>query len=64
MARTPSVQTVAGAIVLEEAWKSSGPTFLDLFSDLPFNRKANDIIADFVRKKIGQVVDDPKRPRG
>jgi cation diffusion facilitator CzcD-associated flavoprotein CzcO len=55
--------------LMEQAWQESGIVFLGLFSDLLFNQKANDVVADFVRRKIGQTVKDPKTaqaltPRG
>jgi cation diffusion facilitator CzcD-associated flavoprotein CzcO len=42
---------------------------LGLFSDVLYNQKANDVVADFVRRKIRETVDDPRTaesltPRG
>ena len=46
--------------ICEEAWRRGGIWFLDgTFSDTVTSLEANAIIADFVRSKIGQVVDDP-----
>ena len=45
--------------LMEEAWQHSGIAFLGLFSDLLFDQEANDVVADFVRRKIRQAVDDP-----
>lgn len=55
--------------VMEHAWQDGGHTFLACFSDLLSNQEANDQVADFVRDKIGQIVEDPKaaealKPRG
>tara|TARA_R110002126_G_scaffold2848_8_gene15761 strand:+ start:2863 stop:4497 length:1635 start_codon:yes stop_codon:yes gene_type:complete len=55
--------------VMEHAWQDGGHTFLAAFSDLLSNQEANDQVADFVREKIGEIVDDPKaaealKPRG
>ena len=44
---------------MEEAWAHSGIRFLGLFSDLLVNREANEVVAEFVRRKIAEVVDDP-----
>jgi cation diffusion facilitator CzcD-associated flavoprotein CzcO len=55
--------------LMEQAWQESGIVFLGLFSDLLFNQKANDVVADFVRRKIREIVNDPRTaealtPRG
>ena len=55
--------------VMEHAWQDGGHTFLACFSDLLSNEEANDQVADFVRGKIGEIVEDPKtaealKPRG
>ena len=55
--------------LMEEAWKRDGLTFLGSFSDLLTNAEANEIVADFVRDKISDVVTDPEtaellKPRG
>ncbi len=55
--------------LMEDAWKAGGHAFLGTFSDLMSNPDANDQVAEFVRDKIGQVVEDPKiaealKPRG
>ncbi|MEG3123650.1 flavin-containing monooxygenase [Sphingomonas sp. GB1N7] len=46
--------------LMEEAWQHSGIAFLGLFSDLLFDQEANDVVADFVRRKIRETVNDPK----
>ena len=46
--------------LMEDAWRHSGIAFLGLFSDLLLDQQANDVVADFVRRKIREVVDDPK----
>lgn len=45
--------------VMEHAWLDGGHTFLSCFSDLLMNQEANDQVADFVREKIAEVVEDP-----
>ena len=55
--------------LMEDAWNSSGHTMLGIFGDLLTDQDANDIVADFVRGKIGEVVQDPAtaeklKPRG
>ena len=48
------------AAVCEEAWRRGGIWFLDgTFTDTVTSPEANAVIADFVRAKIGQIVDDP-----
>jgi cyclohexanone monooxygenase len=48
------------AAVCEEAWRRGGIWFLDgTFTDTVTSLEANAIIADFVRAKIRQIVDDP-----
>ncbi len=55
--------------LLEDAWKMGGLAMLGTFSDLMVNPQANEEVAEFVRGKIGQVVQDPAtaeklKPRG
>ncbi len=45
--------------LLEDAWKMGGLAMLGTFSDLLFNREANEHVAEFVRGKIADVVKDP-----
>jgi cation diffusion facilitator CzcD-associated flavoprotein CzcO len=45
--------------LLEDAWKAGGLAMLGTFSDLLFNQEANDYVAEFVRSKIDEVVQDP-----
>jgi cyclohexanone monooxygenase len=48
------------AAVCEEAWRRGGIWFLDgTFSDAVTSLEANAVVADFVRSKIEQIVDDP-----
>ena len=54
---------------MEQAWINGGHTFLGSFADLLTNQEANDQVADFVREKIGEIVQDPEtaealKPRG
>lgn len=55
--------------LLEDAWKRGGLAMLGTFSDLLFNEEANEQVAEFIRGKIGEVVQDPAtaealKPRG
>ena len=45
--------------LMEDAWAHSGISFLGLFSDLLVNERANEVVADFVRGKIRETVNDP-----
>jgi cation diffusion facilitator CzcD-associated flavoprotein CzcO len=46
--------------VLEQAWQSrSGFRLMGSFSDIRTDLRANDLVADFVRDKIRQIVEDP-----
>ncbi len=49
--------------MLEDAWQHSGLAFLGLFSDLLTNAEANEVVAEFVRGKISETVDDPDTAR-
>ncbi|WP_127107497.1 flavin-containing monooxygenase [Pararhodobacter zhoushanensis] len=55
-----SVSVAERERLMSDAWDRGGLEFLGLFSDLLFNQQANDIVADFVRRKIAETVHDPK----
>lgn len=44
----------------EEIWQEGGPALVNVFSDILFNRAANDTAAEFVRQKIRSIVKDPE----
>lgn len=44
----------------EARWKRGGLTFLGAFNDLLIDKSANDTAAEFVRRKIRKVVEDPE----
>ena len=44
----------------EEFWSRGGLPFLGAYGDLLFDKAANDTIADFARRKIREIVNDPK----
>jgi cyclohexanone monooxygenase len=47
--------------ICEEAWRRGGIWFLDgTFTDAVTNLEANTVVADFVRSKIDEIVDDPQ----
>ncbi len=48
-----------GERIYEERWEQGGLPFLGAFYDLLVDRKANDTAAEFIRKKIREVVKDP-----
>ncbi|MCA2013770.1 NAD(P)/FAD-dependent oxidoreductase [Cereibacter sphaeroides] len=55
--------------LMEQAWQHGGHTFLGIFSDLMVNQSANDQVADFVRDRIHETVEDKAlaeklKPRG
>ena len=55
--------------LLEDAWKQGGLAMLGTFGDLMLNEEANEHVAEFVRGKIGEVVQDSKtaealKPKG
>ena len=43
----------------ERRWQYGGLTFMGSYGDLMFEQEANDTVADFVRNKIREIVDDP-----
>ena len=46
--------------VYQDLWEKGGPGFLrNSFQDIMISQEANDTCADFVRTKIGQIVEDP-----
>ncbi|MCW1933567.1 flavin-containing monooxygenase [Pararhodobacter zhoushanensis] len=55
-----SVSVAERERLMSDAWDRGGLEFLGLFSDLLFNQQANDIVADFVRRKIAETVHDPE----
>ena len=42
----------------EARWQYGGLTFMSVYNDLALNKAANDTAADFVRRKIGEIVRD------
>jgi cation diffusion facilitator CzcD-associated flavoprotein CzcO len=55
--------------LLEDAWKQGGLAMLGTFTDLLSNEEANHHMAEFIRGKIDEVVEDPAtaeklKPRG
>lgn len=45
--------------LMDEAWEEGALEFIGLFSDLLFDAEANECVADYVRAKIDEVVEDP-----
>lgn len=46
--------------IFEERWAFGGLGFMTAFNDLLVRKEANDLAADFIRRKIEAIVDDPK----
>jgi cation diffusion facilitator CzcD-associated flavoprotein CzcO len=46
--------------ILEEAWPWRGVGFTRVFRDIRTDLRANEIVADFVRRKIREIVEDPE----
>lgn len=46
--------------VLEAAWEKGGWHILFAYNDISINEEANQIVADFVRSKIREIVKDPE----
>ena len=59
----PSALAVSSEVreaVYQDLWDKGGPGFLrNSFQDIMISQEANDTCADFVRAKIGQIVEDP-----
>jgi cyclohexanone monooxygenase len=45
---------------LDRRWADGGLTFSGGFADTLFSKEANDLVAEYVREKIRETVDDPK----
>jgi cation diffusion facilitator CzcD-associated flavoprotein CzcO len=46
--------------IFEEAWAKGGLGFRACFQDISFDKKANDIAANFIKRKIRSIVKDPE----
>src|SRR5712671_4885925 len=44
----------------ESRWARGGLTFMSVYNNLALDKAANDTAADFVRKKIAEIVKDPR----
>lgn len=44
--------------IFEEAWERGGLGFRACFQDIAFDKKANDVAADFIKRKIRSIVND------
>jgi cation diffusion facilitator CzcD-associated flavoprotein CzcO len=45
--------------ILERQWESGGQAMNSLFSDQGTNQESNDVVAEFVRRKVREIVRDP-----
>ncbi len=57
--RTMEVSPAEREAVYEARWRVGGLGFLSGFTDVQFSDEANDVAANFVRRKIREVVRDP-----
>jgi len=55
-----TVSAVEREAVYESRWALGGLSFTTAFNDLLVDKRANDTLADFVRRKIRSIVNDPK----
>jgi cation diffusion facilitator CzcD-associated flavoprotein CzcO len=46
--------------IYEAAWQRGGLQFRAVFQDMLFSKEANDTAADFIKRKICSIVNDPK----
>lgn len=46
---------------LDSRWAQGGPSFMNSFTDTMLDREANEITAEYIREKIAEIVEDPKR---
>jgi len=46
--------------LLEKYWQLGGLNFLSVFNDLMLTKDANEVVAEFVRGKIAEIVEDPE----
>ncbi len=49
--------------VLEDAWEKGGWAILFAYNDLVTNEESNELVANFVRSKISEIVKDPETAR-
>src|SRR5262249_12803003 len=47
----------------EARWQRGGLTFMSAYNNLALDKSANDTAADFVRRKIAEIVKDPETAR-
>ena len=45
---------------LERRWQTGGATIIAAFADVLTDQEANDLVAEFVRDRIREIVDDPE----
>lgn len=49
--------------IFEKAWLKGGLGFRACFNDIAFNKEANDLASDFIKRKIHKIVKDPKKAK-
>ena len=49
--------------IFEKAWLKGGLGFRACFNDIAFNKEANDLASDFIKRKICKIVKDPKKAK-
>ena len=49
--------------IFEKAWLDGGLGFRACFNDIAFDKKANDLASNFIKRKIHKIVKDPKKAK-
>ena len=49
--------------IFENAWLNGGLGFRACFNDIAFDKKANDLASDFIKRKIRKIVKDPQKAK-
>ena len=59
----PEVDPAEREALLQKYWDVGGLYFLGVFNDLMLDKDSNEVVADFVRRKIQEIVEDPETAR-
>tara|TARA_Y100001960_G_scaffold312462_1_gene374168 strand:- start:4111 stop:5820 length:1710 start_codon:yes stop_codon:yes gene_type:complete len=49
--------------IFERAWENGGLSFRGCFQDIAFDKKANDMAVDFLKRKIRSIVKNPEKAK-
>ena len=58
-----SVSPAERQLLYQTSWQQGGVVFYATFNDLMRNQQSNQTAAEFIRTKIGQIVNDPERAK-